>query len=212
MSTPKRKTLLSREEDPSKRLQFENNSLDESLTGEMNVDPKEQHEKGKASSNKKMELEEHEDRMLEKIQDMITPIEIGMKALQSEWSEHKEEMKKLQEDNQRLNFCLQQAEKHNRDLLNRIKAMEDRQVENNIIFNGIKESTWESTEVCKEKVFGVLSNLVNHEKAEERMNIARNIPIVQVKQIGTYNPLRPICVTFSCNGDIDYILENKGRL
>ena len=48
---------------------------------------------------------------------MITRIELGMKSLQSEWNDHKEEIRRLQDDNQRLNQRLLYAEKTNRDLI-----------------------------------------------------------------------------------------------
>ena len=216
-SKPKRKTPPSIEEDPSKRLHFEDISPPSGLiTVESTkmTDTSEQCTNSKQNSQQRSELEEHEERMLMKIKEMITPIELGMKSLYAEWNDHKEEIKRLQDDNQRLNQRLLHVEKSNRDLLGRIQQLEDQQVENNIMFSGVQESAWESNEVCKEKVVMILARLVKRERWEDQLKIAKNIPILEVKRIGRYSPLRtrPVSVKFSYRGDVDYILENKRNL
>ena len=140
------------------------------------TDTKEQRINSKQNSQQRTELEEHEERMLIKIKEMITPIELGMKSLQTEWKEHKEEIRRLQDDNQRLNQRLLYIEKSNRDLLDRIQQLEDQQVENNILFSGVQESIWESNEVCKEKIVMILARLVKRERWEDQLKIAKNIP------------------------------------
>ena len=218
---PKRKTPPSIEEDPSKRLHFEDTSspvepVQDSIIAEPTkmTDIKEQCTNSKQNNQHRSELEEHEERMLIKIKEMITPIELGMKSLHAEWNDHKEEIRRLQVDNQRLNQRLLHVENSNRDLLNRIQQLEDQQVENNIVFSGVQESAWESSVVCREKIVMILARLVKRERWEDQLKIAKNIPILEVKRIGRYSPLRtrPVSVKFSCRGDIDYILENRRSL
>ena len=184
-SKPKRKTPPSIEEDPSKRLHFADTSSPADLITVVSTkmtDTKEQCTNSKQNNQQRSELEEHEERMLIKIKEMITPIELGMKSLHAEWNDHKEEIRRLQDDNQRLNQRLLHVEKSNRDLLDRIQQLEDQQVENNILFSGVQESMWESNEVCKEKIVMILARLVKCERWEDQLKIAKNIPILEVKK------------------------------
>ena len=47
-------------------------------------------------------LELHEARLLARIEGMLQPLQIGLNNLNQEWSEHKEEMKRLKMENFRL--------------------------------------------------------------------------------------------------------------
>ena len=146
------------------------------------TDTSEQCTNSKQNSQQRSELEEHEERMLMKIKEMITPIELGMKSLYAEWNDHKEEIKQLQDDNQRLNQRLLHVEKSNRDLLGRIQQLKDQQVENNIMFSGVQESTWESNEVCKEKVVMILARLVKRERWEDQLKNRKKYPHIGGKK------------------------------
>ena len=88
---------------------------------------------------------------------------------------------------------VRKLEKKNTKLGNRLKHLEDKLLENNIVFQGIPESTWESEEVCKEKIIQVISVLLNRNTPAEKLEGARNIPINAVKRLSQYNSLRRIC-------------------
>ena len=49
---------------------------------------------------------------------------------------------------------------------------------------------------------------------EERIAIAKKIPIKGINHLGTYHPMRcsPVTVQFECLGDVDYLIENKRNL
>ena len=159
-------------------------------------------------------LEFHEVRLLARIEGMLQPLQIGLNNLNEEWSEHKEEMKRLKMENFKLDYKLTQEQKKTRELSRCIRWLEDETLEKNVIIHGIVESNWETKDQCKEKLFGVLANLINRNTWQEKIDSARQIPIITVRKIGQYNSMRccPIAVTFENRMDVEYLLENKKRL
>ena len=209
--TPKRKTPPSAEQvEIAKRLHFERSPSDE----ENMKTPEKPKESVKEEEKKDIVLNKREQLMLKKIQEMINPVKQGLEDLREEWTKHKEEMEVLVNENQELRRRINIVEKTNSELLNQIKWLEDKQLENRVIVQGIPESTWESEENCKEKIFVAISKLVNRNTYEERLTVARNIPLKNVRRIGRYNPMRtrPVGETFECIGDVEYLLENKCRI
>ena len=105
------------------------------------------------------ELEKHERRLIEWMELLIRPLQLSSDQLREEWKEHKEEVVKSQ--SLKLTHQLKTEKKKNKALGKRVRWLEDKILENNVIIHGISEAAWESEEVCKEKVFCVLANLVN---------------------------------------------------
>ena len=134
--------------------------------------------------------------------------------MEKQWSEHRNEITILRDENQQMKRRMKLVEQQNRNMHDRIKKLEDSKFERNVIFQGIRESTWESDENRREKVAVALTELVNRETYEECLGIARNIPISNIRRLGAYNPLktRPISVEFTCKADVEYLMENKRNL
>ena len=95
-----------------------------------------------------------------------------------------------------------------------MRWLEDKTLEKNVIIHGITESNWKTEDQCKQKLFGVLANLINRNTWQEKIDSARQIPIATVRRIGQYKSLRchPIAVTFENKLDVEYLLENKKKL
>ena len=96
---------------------------------------------------------------------------------------------------------------------NTIQQIEDKLVENNLIFSGINEDPWEKVGTTYEKIQKVLSNTMTGEK-EDRLDKAKKIKIINEKRIGRYNQQkgRPISVKFSNRLEMEKIMENKKKL
>ena len=155
-------------------------------------------EKDKGPKKPLTELERHEIRILMKIEELLLPINTTLKELSTELREHKEEMKQIRSENYKLEYNLNKERKKNKALGRRIRWLEDKILENNVVMHGIMESSWESEDACKEKIFNVLANLVNRSTWQEKLDIARQIPITAVRRVGPYNSMRcrPVVITF----------------
>ena len=96
----------------------------------------------------------------------------------------------------------------------RVKHLEKKLLENNIIVHGIKESKWELDSTRHELVTQMLSATVTASTEEEKLQIARNIPISSTSRLGWYNSIhsRPIRITFACKSDADLVMERKKKL
>ena len=151
-----------------------------------------------------------EDRILLKLE----TLQQSINDLQNDWKLHKDELQNLRYANSVLKKKLTHLEQTNKGLSSRMKSIEDKLLEHNVIFQGISESTWESEEVLTEKVINIIAVLVNMENHADQLASARNIPIDSVKRIGKYNSLktRPVSVRFGCIGDVEYLLLNRRRL
>ena len=160
------------------------------------------------------ELESLENRILDKIGKMLAPIQLSLNNLTTEWKEHKEEMRQMKTAQLKLEHELSKEKKKTRDLGRRVRWLEDKLLENNVVLCGIAETAWETEDVCKEKIINALANLVNRATWPEKLEVARLIPITLVRRVGIYNSMRrrPVVVSFSCRSDVEYLLENKKRL
>ena len=123
-------------------------------------------------------------------------------------------MTTLKQENTSLESKVGKLEQANSKLSTWLKTLEDRLLEHNIVFQGVPESTWESEEVCREKIIDIISVFLAKEWHTDQIEAARNIPINLVRRIGSYNSMqiRPVVVEFGCKGDAEYVLDNKRRL
>ena len=196
---PKRKTPPSLEKDDTdeitKRLHFSDPSPTTNMSLNKDGDAKE-------TSKEDLILAR-----LDNIQESIT-------QLQLDWKQHTDELLSVKHENITLTQKVKKLEKLNSNLNYRVRKLEDKLLETNIVFQGVHETTWESEEICREKIVNIIATLVNKPTAAERMERARLIPIDQVRRLGRYNSLRtrPVVVNFSCKGDADYVLMNRRKL
>ena len=102
----------------------------------------------------------------------------------------------------------------NDKLETRVKHLEKRLLENNIIVHGMKESKWELDSTCHELVTQMLAATVTASTDEEKLQIARNILKSSTSRLGLYNSMhsRPIRITFACKSDADLLMERKKKL
>ena len=105
-------------------------------------------------------------------------------------------------------------EKENKLLKDRLIAIENQLLENNITLQGINEDAWELNSVLREKTYHALASTIEASSKQKQLEEARKMPIKKVQRMGKYNSKRgrPILVSFTYKEDADYVYENKSRL
>ena len=194
----------------AKKLHFEEEKMSaKESEGEHNTAPVTEDNKPEPTK-----LEKHEPSILKKIEKMLSPIKTRLQEIRTEWREHKKEMKQMKVDKYKLEHDLIKERKKNKELGRRVRWLEDKLLENNVILRGISKATWETEEMCREKISTVLANLVNRATWQEKLEVAKLIPIKSVRRLGIYNSMRwrPIVVRFGSHSNVEYLLENKKRL
>ena len=125
-----------------------------------------------------------------------------------------EEVMKIKHENSKLQTRCTTIEKENKLLKDRLVAIENQLLENNITLQGINEDAWELNSVLREKTLDALANTIDANSRQKQLEEIRKMPIKKVQRIGKYNSKRgrPISVSFTFKEDADYVYENKNHL
>ena len=83
----------------------------------------------------------------------------------------------LKEENTRLQKELQYLRAEQGKLETRMERIENRNLDNCVIFRGLREDYKETDEMRRDRIYRELSNLLTEEDAEERYNMARRLVI-----------------------------------
>ena len=83
----------------------------------------------------------------------------------------------LKEENTRLKKELQYLSAEQVKLESRMERIENRNLENCVIFRGLKEDYKETDEMGRDRIYRELSNLLTDEDEEERYRMARRLVI-----------------------------------
>ena len=151
------------------------------------------------------------------MKEMLEPLKTDINSLvlsQKEWEQQKSDVHNLHVKKERLNFKIKEVEEKNSKLEDRVKKLEDKLMESNLIIHGIKESSWELDSMRNELVIQAIASTVHAENDNNKLEIARKIPITSTTWLGRYNPLRsrPIRVSFTSQSDAELLLERKKKL
>ena len=68
-------------------------------------------------------LEPLEDRIAAKIELLLKPLKESIDKLEEQWTDHREEIKQLRDDNWKLKRRIKIVEKHNKKLMDRVKIL-----------------------------------------------------------------------------------------
>ena len=87
-------------------------------------------------------------------------------------------------------------------------------LESCIVMTGVKEDTWETDEVRRDKLFKILSNTVLGRTLEERLDTVKIMYIKNSTRVGRFRKMynHPICVEFLYKEDADYVINNQSYL
>ena len=124
------------------------------------------------------------------------------------------ELVKVCNENVKLKTRIQEVERENQSLKNRLTNIEDKLLENNVIISGVKEDAWETDAALKEKVINLIAYTVDAQDPDTQLEKARKAKIVKVSRIGFYSSKRgrPVSVQFEKHSEVMYFWDNKGYL
>ena len=99
-------------------------------------------------------------------------------------------------------------------LQQKIISMEQRLLENAVVFRGIPEDMNETDYSMREKIYQEISFTLEGESPIVKMAMAKNMVIKRCKRVGRFSQTRarPITVEFLQCQDVEYIIENKNFL
>ena len=162
-------------------------------------------------------LKDMEAHLNKSMKEMIEPLQTSINSLvasQKDWVEQKKDIDALKIEKERLNQQVKTVKARNSNLENRLKVLEDKLMEINIIMHGIKESSWELDSTRRELVTSAIANTVTLLDDDKKLEAARKIPIHSTKRIGKYQSLRsrPIRITFASKADAGLLMERKKML
>ena len=100
---------------------------------------------------------------------------------QKEWEQQKTDVRNLHVKKERLNIKFKEVKEKNCKLENRVKKLEDKLMESNLIIHGIKESSWELDSTRNELVVQAIASTVHADNDSSKLIIARKIPISSTK-------------------------------
>ena len=105
-------------------------------------------------------------------------------------------------------------EAENQELKSRLNRMENKMLQRNLIFHGIKEDNWEDEESIKERVWKSISSTVDEDEFKKRLKVARGIGINGVRRLSKYRDgqNRPISVSFEKHTHVKTLFRNKKHL
>ena len=153
----------------------------------------------------------------EAVQRLLQPLDDRINEVLSHQKELKDtigEAATLKEENEKLKQHVAIVEETNNKLKKHLTHLENKIMQSCIILSGIKEEAWETDEVRREKIFGILSSTVLGTTYEDRLDTAKIMYIKNSSRIGryrrTYN--RPISVEFLYKEDADYLINNRSYL
>ena len=124
---------------------------------------------------------------------------------------HSRELEGLREENFRLNRKVQQLSAEQHRMKNQLTKIESKHLDRSLIIRGITEKFKETESAVCDKIYHILSAIMQGETDEEKLLAARRIGIINCKRLGQFNSRRiqPISVELTHKEDIDFILDNR---
>ena len=138
------------------------------------------------------ELQELKEEMRNDMRELISPLKQSIDLLlqiKDAWEEGLRECNSICQINCDLNARVINLEKDNKMLTDKVRKLEDKMLEGNIIFQGIPDAVWEPSETTKEKVLTAISHIISGTSHEDKMDQARCIPIKEVSRMGKFTAL-----------------------
>ena len=124
------------------------------------------------------------------------------------------EIRNLKEENARLTKQVQILSSEQNKLQHKITLMEQKNLENCLVFRGLSEDISENDYNVREKIYKELAHTFEGNNYAMNLSMAKNIVIKRCKRVGrfSHNRPRPVSVEFKHIQDAEFIMENKGYL
>ena len=176
-------------------------------------------------SDKENELKNMEERLTNNLKDTIDKsMKEAIQSLTSDSAKlisnnpivqkNQAEIQDLKTENARLTKQVQVLSSEQSKLQHKIIVMEQRSLENSLVFRGISEDIMECDYNLCEKVYQELAYIFKGENYPARLTMAKNMAVKKCKRVGRFSRSRPcpISVEFEHCQDVEYIIESKGYL
>ena len=162
--------------------------------------------------------------MCQKLNEIVEPLKTSQDKMQDSMRlllEDKQNYKnvtelcnKVEGQQQKITVRCDKMEQENKDLRSRLNRLENRMLQKNLIFHGIKEDNWEDEESIKERIWKCISYTVDEDESRKRLKIARGIRINGARRLGRYRDghNRPLSVCFEKQTHVETLFRNKKHL
>ena len=127
---------------------------------------------------------------------------------------HSNAIAELQKGSTQTQTSVNRVSKDQEELKAKLISIENRTLENCLVFRGLPESEYEKESETRKKIKGALKNLISSNSDKEAEQTVKHFEIRRCKGLGKYlkDRARPISVDFLWKDDTDYIMENKSQL
>ena len=117
-------------------------------------------------------------------------------------------------DQDHISKKCEKIENENKELKSRLTKLENRMLEKNLIFHGIKEDNWDIEDNSKERIWKAISYTVDNDDSRERLKIVRGIQINSTKHLGRFREghNRPLSVSLERQSHVETLFRNKKHL
>ena len=124
------------------------------------------------------------------------------------------EIQNLKEENARLTKQVQVLSSEQNKLQHKITLMEQKSLENSLVFRGLSEDISENDYNVREKVYSELAHTFKGNNYATNLTMAKNMVIKKCKRVGRFSHMRPrpVSVEFQHCQDVKFIMKNKGYL
>ena len=129
-------------------------------------------------------------------------------------TKQEEQIKNLKEVNVKLQEDLTSVRTDLNGLKSRLNDLENKTLESNLIFQGLKEELNETDETLKETIYWNIADTIDRYDQNERLAVAHTFTIRRCRRLGKPNPSRsrPVSVEFDRRADADAIYEYRYHL
>ena len=136
------------------------------------------------------------------------------KMIETNLIAHSTAISEIKIDTMKAHNSINIMNKEQEELKAKLTSIENRALENCLVFRGLMEGEYEKESETHKKVKETLKNLISSNSAEEAETMANNFEIRRCKCLGKYfkDRSRPISVDFLQKDDTDFIMENKSQL
>ena len=124
------------------------------------------------------------------------------------------EIRNLKEENAKLTKQVQILSSKQNKLQQKITLMEQKNLENCLVFRGLSEDISENDYNVREKIYKELAHIFEGNNYAMNLSMAKKIVIKRCKRVGRFSHTRPrpVSVEFEHIQDVEFIMENKGYL
>ena len=185
----------------------------------------EQHITATLKSDKENKLKNMEERLTNNLKDTIDKsMKEAIQSLTSDSAKlisnnpvvqkNQAEIQDFKMENMRLTKQVQVLSSEQSKLQHKIIVMEQRSLENSLVFRGISEDIMECDYNLCEKVYQELAYIFEGENYPARLTMAKNMAVKKCKRVDRFSRSRPrpISLDFEHCQDVEYIMESKGYL